>query len=525
MPGRLLRIDRLNLNIGETNILKNVSLRINKGESVGLVGESGSGKSMTALAIMGLLPAGTVTTGDILLNNENLLSLSGPKRTKLRGRTMAMIFQDPLASLNPLHRIGRQISEMLDVHERLDPPQRRSRMEKLMRWTNLTADLALKYPHQLSGGQRQRVLIAMMIAHNPDLLLADEPTTALDAHLRFKTLELLRNLCRVRRIGLLLITHDISMISRFTDRVYVMKNGALMENGRTHRLLTRPRHPYTRRLLAARDLGTPVATRPAKILLRVASLKVHYPLRRGILKRIHGWVPAVHDLGFQLRTGETLSLLGESGSGKTSIALALMRVLKDEEWSGDVLFDDRDLGHLVGPALRLVRPKLQMIFQDPYASLNPRFPIRDIIGENLPRRGGMGPVARIRLIEESLDKVQLNGDLMAAYPNELSGGQRQRVAIARALITRPRLLILDEPTSSLDVTVQAEIMELFKRLQSLHRLSYIVITHDIHLARALSHRVLILRQGRMVEQGDSARVLTNPRSSYGRELLSSSLDS
>ena len=301
-----------------------------------------------------------------------------------------------------------------------------------------------------------------------------------------------------------------------------MKDGELVENGKTTKILTQPRHPYTQRLLAAQELGKPVVMRRTQKLLQVSSLQVHYPLRKGILKRIRGWVPAVRGISFQLNAGQTLALLGESGSGKTSIALALLRVLKDEEWGGHILFEGRNLSALVGKALRLMRPKLQMIFQDPYSSLNPRFTIRDVIGENLQLRGRMTSAETTRLIEKSMDQVQLGREFLTAYPNELSGGQRQRTAIARALITQPRLLILDEPTSSLDVTVQAEIIELFKRLQSLHRLSYIFITHDINLARALSHRVLVLHQGRVVEEGDSRRILTNPKSSYTRELLSSS---
>lgn len=515
----LLRVDRLSLAIGGQGILKEVSLSLNKGEAVGLVGESGSGKSMTALAVMGLAPAGATTTGRVLFNGTDLLTLDERSKNRLRGKIMAMIFQDPLAALNPLHTIARQLGEILAIHGSGAAKQRR--IAELMEQVELAPRLALQYPHQLSGGQRQRVLIAMMMAHQPALLLADEPTTALDASLRIKTLRLLTSLCQNQDIGLLLITHDIRMISVFTNRLYVMKGGRLVENGNTRALLRRPEHPYTKTLLAAHKLGKPVRFSSRQALMRVASLRVHYPIRRGVLKRIRGWVPALADTNFAIHPGETVAFLGESGSGKTSLALALMRLLRPEEWDGRIQFDGVSLSALTGRTLRLIRPRIQMIFQDPYSSLNPRFTVMDIIAENL--QPVLTKEARLELVERALAEVQLSNRYLAAYPNELSGGQRQRVAIARAIISQPKLLILDEPTSSLDVTVQAEIIALFKKLQSEQRLSYLFITHDIHLAQALSHRLLVLHNGKVVEKGVTEEVLANPKSSYTRELARSSL--
>lgn len=522
MPQELLRIRRLNLGIAGTKILKDISLTLNEGESVGLVGESGSGKTMTALAIMGLAPLGSHIEGRILLERRNLLSLSQRQLGRLRGKTMAMIFQDPLASLNPLHLVGKQLQEMLNIHISLAPRQKRQRIEELLDQVQLRPQLLSQYPHQLSGGQRQRLLIAMMMIHKPKLLLADEPTTALDASLRLRSLALLRNLCRSRNVGLLLITHDLGSVTRFTDRIYVMQAGRLVEEGPTKRLLTRPKHGYTQKLLAAEKLG---AARPVigdKRLLKVTGLRVHYPLRHGILKRIRGWVHAVKTVDLSLRTGETVAILGESGSGKTSIALALLQVLKPIEWDGDIIFSNRNLGNLSAQRLRQVRPQFQMIFQDPYASLNPRLSVGSIIAENLQLHGIAAASERARLVKRVMDEVQLSRSYGNVYPNELSGGQRQRVAIARALITQPRLLVLDEPTSSLDATVQAEIVQLLKRLQRTYSLSYVFITHDINLARALSHQLIIMRQGEIVEQGDSQRILAQPQSSYTRELLYSS---
>ncbi len=515
----LLKIDRLSLAIGTQRILTGVSLNVNEGEAVGLVGESGSGKSMTALTVMGLAPLGATVKGRILFKGTDLLLLKEDARDNLRGKAMTMIFQDPLAALNPLHTIAKQLGEILAIHK--DTAPKRQRIAELMEQVELVPRLASQYPHQLSGGQRQRVLIAMMMAHKPALLLADEPTTALDASLRVKTLKLLTSLCSTQGIGLLLITHDIRMISAFTDRLYVMKSGQLVEDGRTKALLQRPKHPYTKTLLRAHKLGEPTPLSSKQKLMRVSSLKVHYPIRKGVLKLIQGWVNALAHANFDIRSGETVAFLGESGSGKTSLALALMRILKTEEWDGKIEFDGVELSSLTGRSLRLVRPQFQMIFQDPYSSLNPRFTIRNIIEENL--QSHLTKQEKLELVERSLVEVQLSKEYLAAYPNELSGGQRQRVAIARAIITQPKLLVLDEPTSSLDVTVQAEIIALFKKLQSERQLSYVFITHDIHLAQSLSHRLLVLHKGKVVEKGDTRKVLSQPKSSYTRELVLSSL--
>ncbi|MBE8182976.1 MAG: ABC transporter ATP-binding protein [Candidatus Portiera sp.] len=517
-------------------IVKDISMGIAKGEAVGLVGESGSGKSMTAAAIMGLLPETMQIKGKILFNGDNLLNASAKEKQKLRGKKMAMIFQEPLASLNPLHTVGRQIGEAIKVHANKQGEEKFSqKIKTLLGKVNLDQDVSIKYPHQLSGGQRQRVLMAIMIAHKPQLLIADEPTTALDASLRVQMLKLLCSLCAESGTSLLLITHDISMVENFTERVYVMHGGQIIEEGKSDKLLKSPRHPWTKRLLAARKLGKASVAGKSKKLLQVSKLAVHYPIRKGILRRLQGYTHALKPLSFELAKGETLGILGESGSGKSSMAMALMRLLKDDEWNGEIYLSLPDvaskstkqyqLHDIKGKELRYLRPVVQMIFQDPFSSLNPRLTIKQSIAEGLHlmnighKKKGMSNQTELQKVKQVMRQVQLDTKLIDKYPQFLSGGQRQRAAIARALIMQPHLLILDEPTSSLDATVQSEIVDLLRTLQKEHQLSYIFITHDIGLAVALSHQAIILKNGEVVESGMANNILIKPKSSYGKQLL------
>ncbi len=531
-----------------THIVRGINLHIKRGEVVGLVGESGSGKSMTAAAVMGLLPQNIQTKGKIIFNGNNLLDYSEKQMLSLRGNKMTMIFQEPLAALNPLHTIGKQIGEAITAHSGKgnwrDTPGLTKKLNHLLSRVDLDEDIAMKYPHQISGGQRQRVLIAIMMANKPQLLIADEPTTALDASLRVQMINLLCSLCSEEGSSLLLITHDISIVERFTDRVYVMHEGRILEEGESVKTLNRPKHPWTKRLLAARKLGKAPIIRKSSDLLEVSQLAVNYPIRRGILRRLHGHTHALHPVDFKLAVGQTLGVIGESGSGKSSMALGLSRLLKDDEWSGQVTLSLPDLytekvhlHELNGEKLRAFRPSVQMIFQDPFSSLNPRLTIRQSIAEGLhllktpsilsasSKKGAttasqkQSPQSELLQVKQAMRQAQLDVKLMDKYPQALSGGQRQRAAIARALIMKPRLLILDEPTSSLDATVQAEIVNLLRTLQNDHNLSYIFITHDIGLALALSHQALILKNGKVVEKGLAASILTNPKSAYGRQLL------
>lgn len=563
MKDYLLEIDKLSVAVpipkaintstsGEpqyTTIVKGVSMNIARGEVVGLVGESGSGKSMTAAAVMGLLSNNIELKGKITLNGDNLLAASEKKKQSLRGKKMAMIFQEPLASLNPLHTVARQIGEAINTHapnKAFGDKTSKSKTYKqginqILKRVGLEQSIGLKYPHQLSGGQRQRVLMAIMIVNKPQLLIADEPTTALDASLRVQMLELLCSLCSENNTALLLITHDIKMVENFSQRVYVMHEGKILEEGKSAKVLKSPKHPWTKRLLSARKLGkaAPLKKLPQKSsqLLEVSNLQVHYPIRKGILRTLQGHTNALEPLSFNLGKGETLGVIGESGSGKSSMALALMRLLKDDEWTGEIkislLEQDKEELHnwhsIRSQELRYLRPQMQMIFQDPFSSLNPRLTIKQSIAEGLHLINGKANARKNKSQDELLKvkrvmrQVQLDTKLIDKYPQFLSGGQRQRAAIARALIIQPKLLILDEPTSSLDATVQSEIVELLRQLQKEHQLSYIFITHDIGLALALSHRAMILKDGKLCEEGKAAEVLTKPKSSYGKKLLQAHL--
>ena len=505
---------------------------VGKGRVCALVGESGSGKSMTAMAIMGLLPAGAKVSGSIRFRGTELLPPNEKQNRRLRGTKMAMIFQDSLAALNPLHKVSRQLSEMAHPFLKRDPKLCRAEVSEALARVHLPEELGQRYPHQLSGGQRQRVLLAMMTMRKPELLIADEPTTALDASLRLQMMSLMCALCSEQKTSLLLITHDLPLVRHFGDEVCVMKGGRIIETGKASKLselselMKRPKHPYTKKLLGAYRVGRPTRRAPPRSneapLLAVRDLCIRYPQRKGILRRIKGYHDALTGVSFDLFAGETLAVIGGSGSGKTSLALALLRLLKDEDWNGSVRFAGQDLRRLTSHQLRELRPTMQMIFQDPAASINPRFGVFRIITEGLirSRKKEDGNLEDLqKKCKEAMTEVQLDPDRLFEPPSKFSGGQKQRIAIARALIMQPRLLVLDEPTSSLDVTVQTEIISLLRQLQKDHKLAYVFITHDMRLARSLGHKTLVLHGGTAVEFGETAKVFRNPQSQYTKDLL------
>jgi microcin C transport system ATP-binding protein len=444
---------------------------------------------------------------------------------RIRGNRIAMVFQEPMTSLNPLHTVEKQVTETLFLHKRMDARAARARTLELLHLVGLReAESRLNaYPHQLSGGQRQRVMIAMALANEPDILIADEPTTALDVTIQAQILKLLKDLQARFGMALLLITHDLTIVRKMADRICVMTRGEIVEAGPAHDIFAAPRHPYTQRLIAAEPKGEPVALSPRPpVLLEANDLKVWFPIKSGVIRRTVGYVKAVDGIDCSVRAGETLGVVGESGSGKTTLGLALLRLVAS---TGSIRFDGRALDGLSGAAMRPLRRELQMVFQDPFASLSPRLSIGQIVEEGLKVHGiGGGAAERRRLIGEALEEVGLDPDFVDRYPHEFSGGQRQRVAIARALVLKPRFLVLDEPTSALDMSVQAQIVDLLRELQARHRLAYLFISHDLRVVRALAHEVLVMKDGKVVEAGPAHAIFTAPRDPYTRALMAAAFE-
>jgi len=498
-----------------------VSLSVDAGRTLALVGESGSGKSLTAMSVLDLLPEGAGRrAGAIELDGDNVLQWPADRRRALRGGRIGTIFQEPLTALNPLHRVERQIGEAMRLHQGLGRAEIRQRCLNLLEQVELPAtdDMLRRYPHQLSGGQRQRVMIAMALANDPALLIADEPTTALDVTIQETILELLRRLQRERNLAILLISHDLGLVARYADDVAVMHQGRIVETGATAQVLAQPEHDYTRHLLAAEPAGHPEPLNDqAPVLLNAQALSVHFKgPRRGWFGRAAPFA-AVDDLSLTLRRGETLGVVGESGSGKSTLALALLRLIPA---AGRVMLLDQPLDRLSGAALRPWRRHMQVVFQDPFGSLNPRLSVGRAVDEGLRvHHKALDAGQRAARTRDLLEEVGLPADAAERYPHEFSGGQRQRIAIARALIVEPDLLILDEPTSALDRSVQAQVLELLKTLQARHGLSYLFISHDLKVVRAISHRLLVMRHGQVVEHGDTERVFSEPRQDYTRRLI------
>ncbi|HEX4870047.1 MAG TPA: ABC transporter ATP-binding protein [Moraxellaceae bacterium] len=494
------------------------SLAIGRGEMLALVGESGSGKSLTALSVLRLLPAHARLAGSVRFRGEELAGAPETRLRQIRGHKVGMVFQEPMTSLNPLHTIERQIGEVLSVHQGLGRAQARARTLELLALVGIREPEKRlgAFPHELSGGQRQRVMIAMALANEPELLIADEPTTALDVTLQAQILDLLKSLQQRLGLAVLLISHDLNLVRRYADRVAVMKDGATVETNTTTALFAAPQHEYTRHLLAATPAGEPVPlAADAATLLEVDDLEVGFPLGKTFLGKPRDYLRAVDRVSLRLRAGESLGIVGESGSGKSTLAFAVLRLLPA---LGRVCFLGRELLPLSQRELRPLRRDLQIVFQDPYGSLSPRLTVGEIVGEGLAVQG-MAASARDTAVVEALRAVNLDPETRHRYPHEFSGGQRQRIAIARALVLKPRLIILDEPTSALDRTVQRQIIDLLRDLQSRYGFACLFISHDLAVVRAFCHRVLVMQQGRMVECQDNARLFTAPESDYTRRLL------
>jgi len=508
--------------------VKRASFTLDRGETLALVGESGSGKSVTALSILQLLPypsARHTPESSIRFAGEELVGGAPARLREIRGNRIAMIFQEPMTSLNPLHTLEKQIGETLLIHKHMSGAAARARTLELLRLVGLRdAESRLgAYPHQLSGGQRQRVMIAMAIANEPDILIADEPTTALDVTIQAQILELMRDLKDRLGMALLLITHDLTIVRHMAERVCVMTQGEIVEQGRTADIFAQPQHPYTGRLLAAEPKGrVPPADPAAPVLIEGDDVKVWFPIRSGVFRRIKGYVKAVDGVSLKVRAGSTLGVVGESGSGKTTLGLALLRLLDAE---GEIRFRGHDIAHERQRRLRPLRREMQVVFQDPYSSLSPRLSIAQIVGEGLRVHNlSASEAERRQLIEETLAEVGLDPAAAERYPHEFSGGQRQRIAIARALVLKPRFLVLDEPTSALDMSVQAQIVDLLRELQERYGLAYLFISHDLKVVRALSHEILVMKDGEIVESGSTERVMTAPEHPYTRALMAAAFD-
>jgi microcin C transport system ATP-binding protein len=516
----LITVEDLTVKFGSSTVVNRVSFTLDRGETLALVGESGSGKSLTALSLLQLLPPGATCSGQVVVDGQSVIGAGDKLLRRLRGGVAGMVFQEPMTSLNPLTRIGKQIGEAVKLHQSMTPDAIRARVIELLGEVGFpgAAQRLDAFPHQLSGGQRQRVMIAMALANDPALLIADEPTTALDVTIQAQILKLLAAEKIARGLALLLISHDLAIVRRYADRVCVMKNGSVVEAGPVSRVFDAPRHPYTQMLLAAEPRGRPLPLRPgAPTLMQGSGVKVHFPIRRGVLRRTVGHVHAVDGVDVVVHEGETVGLVGESGSGKSTMGYALLRLVEAE---GCIRFDGTDLSELNKKGLRHLRADMQIVFQDPFGSLSPRLTVAEIVAEGLSvHEPTLSRKDRGIRVAAALEEVGLAADIGDRYPHEFSGGQRQRIAIARAMVLKPRFVVLDEPTSALDMSVQAQIVDLLQQLQQDHHLGYLFISHDLRVVRALAHRIVVLRHGRVVEEGPADEVLARPQHDYTRALM------
>ena len=528
---KLVRVESLSVDFHSgdrvTHAVKNVSFDVGQGETVALVGESGSGKTVTALSILQLLPypAASHPSGTIEFQGDNLMKLPPEALRRIRGNKISMIFQEPMTSLNPLHTIEDQVGEVLKIHRGLSDRAAKARVIDLLTKVGIDDPESRlgSYPHQLSGGQRQRVMIAMALANEPALLIADEPTTALDVTIQAQILELLLDLKSEFNMAMLLITHNLGIVRKMADRVCVMNNGEIVEQSSTRELFASPQHAYTKHLLASEPKGSPpVLDKTAPVVLEAKDLRVWFPIKRGFLRHIVGHIKAVDGIDLAVKQGQTLGVVGESGSGKTTLGLALLRLISSD---GPIVYLGKRIDGLDSKRMRPLRRDMQIVFQDPYGSLSPRLSIGQIIEEGLlTQQPRPGPEERQKRVARALREVGLDPTMQDRYPHEFSGGQRQRIAIARALVLEPKFLILDEPTSALDVSVQAQIVDLLRDLQERHKLTYLFISHDLKVVRALANEVIVLRHGKVVEQGLARELFADPKTPYTKALLAAAFE-
>ncbi|MBL8594611.1 MAG: ABC transporter ATP-binding protein [Devosia sp.] len=525
MSGPLLQVENLHVEFatehGQVPAVRGVSFDIQPGQTVALVGESGSGKSVTALSVLKLLPypAASHPKGRILFGGQDLLHSDDRTIRGVRGNAISMIFQEPMSSLNPLHTVERQVSEALILHRGMRRAAARARTIELLTEVGIPDPVSRldDFPHQLSGGQRQRVMIAMALANEPQLLIADEPTTALDVTIQAQILELLVSLQKKRGMAILFITHDLHIVRRMAEITHVMTEGKIVESGPTETVFANPQHAYTRKLLAAEPKGEPPATSDAEPIVAADKLRVWFPIKRGLFRRTVGHIKAVDDVEISIRRGETLGVVGESGSGKTTLGRALLRLVHSE---GRIVYLGRDIERLSWAAMRPLRKDLQIVFQDPFGSLSPRMSIAEIIAEGLAVHAPeLSPVERDAKVVRALSEVGLDPEARFRYPHEFSGGQRQRIAIARAMVLEPKFVVLDEPTSALDMSVQAQVVDLLRELQRRHGLTYLFISHDLRVVRALANQLMVMRNGKVVEHGPAAQIFAAPQSDYTRALM------
>ncbi len=530
----LLKIKNLsvsfNINNKVSQAVKNISLNVGKGEALGIVGESGSGKSVTALSVLKLLPYPKAfhPSGEIFYKNKNILKSSEEELQKIRGNNISMIFQEPMTSLNPLHHIKKQITEILFLHKKMSNKEAEDRTTELLDLVGFSdgKNRLNDYPHQLSGGQKQRVMIAMALANDPDLLIADECTTALDVTIQSQILNLLKKLQSKLKMSLILITHDLTIVRNITDRVVVMTDGKIVETGKTKIIFSKPKHSYTKKLLASEPKGKPVKIKSKVPLLSTKELKVYYPIKKGFLKKTTGFIKAVDKVNINVFEGQTLGIVGESGSGKTTLGMAILRLIKS---SGEINFFKKKQKFSINKfdfkKMKPLRNDIQIVFQDPFGSLSPRLSIEEIINEGLQiHKKDLNENDIRKLIVDTLRKVELDTNILNRYPHEFSGGQRQRIAIARAIVLKPRFLILDEPTSALDIQVQLQIINLLKKLQRENNLGYIFISHDLRVVKSLSHQLIVLKNGKIVESGNSDQIFKKPKQKYTKQLISAAFE-
>jgi microcin C transport system ATP-binding protein len=528
---KLLDVDNLSVAFQQTGrrtlAVDRISFSVNKGETVALVGESGSGKSVTALSVMKLLPypAASHPTGSIRFEGQDLLQLSENEIRTIRGNRISIIFQEPMTSLNPLHTIEKQIGEALLLHQGLTGPAARSRTIELLTQVGIPEPETrlASYPHQLSGGQRQRVMIAMALANEPDLLIADEPTTALDVTVQAQILALLKDIQKRLGMAMLFITHDLGIVRRLADTVCVMKDGQIVEQGQVDRVFSSPQHPYTKALMAAEPKPDPAPLRPeAPVVVETKDLKVWFPIKRGLMRKVVGHIKAVDGVDVAVRKGETLGIVGESGSGKTTLGLAILRLISSQ---GPIVFLGKTIAGLKFKEMLPIRRDMQIVFQDPYGSLSPRMSVSDIVEEGLwVHHPKLTEDERQQRVIRALRDVGLDPQTRFRYPHEFSGGQRQRIALARAVVLEPTFIVLDEPTSALDMLIQAQMVDLLRDLQKRLNLTYLFISHDLRVVAALASRLMVMRHGKVVEEGPAAELFANPKSDYTRALFAAAFN-